>query len=471
MEPIFALSLSIPVRLAFRNFPLITLILTVTLMWLMVIHQEKQGQPEFDSSSDFNTDEHRQAQDLEKDTNGFIFTSFSSESRCTLQGLLPELPFSRSRFDNKRIIRIFDYVRTGKSWENLVNQYSICLATQSSLDRIKHIPELLKTWRGPVSLAVYITNEEEWLMLNLYIRFLERCYPSFGNQVSIHLAVPSSLDQFCFKEGVLEKWEANQATIENKYQCHEVHDFMNLLISTFPITEKAKLALKEVYPQNHMRNIARKGCATDWTFSTDIDIIPSEGLAENLQEFYDSLKENRINCEKCAYVIPTFELEETQPFPKTKRELIACYESGAARQFHGKYYSTAHNATNFPLWASTNLEDGPVTLSHNVTSSQTFLYEPFYVSSDLIPPFDERFLGYGFTRNSQFQAAFYAGWNFTVLTPVFNIHPGLQTHKTVISPKKEGVGKNVRKEQTSRNYQIFKKVLKEMKLKQAEGIF
>ncbi len=28
-------------------------------------------------------------------------------------------------------------------------------------------------------------------------------------------------------------------------------------------------------------------------------------------------------------------------------------------------------------------------------------YEPFYVSADNIPPFDERFLGYGFTRRSQ----------------------------------------------------------------------
>jgi hypothetical protein len=28
-------------------------------------------------------------------------------------------------------------------------------------------------------------------------------------------------------------------------------------------------------------------------------------------------------------------------------------------------------------------------------------YEPFYIASSGIPPFDERFLGYGFTRNSQ----------------------------------------------------------------------
>lgn len=43
-------------------------------------------------------------------------------------------------------------------------------------------------------------------------------------------------------------------------------------------------------------------------------------------------------------------------------------------------------------------------ISYNVTNFE-FLYEPFYVSSDLTPPHDERFLGYGFTRNTQVRAS------------------------------------------------------------------
>lgn len=39
-------------------------------------------------------------------------------------------------------------------------------------------------------------------------------------------------------------------------------------------------------------------------------------------------------------------------------------------------------------------------ISHNVTNFE-FFYEPFYVANDLVPPHDERFLGYGFTRNTQ----------------------------------------------------------------------
>lgn len=127
-------------------------------------------------------------------------------------------------------------------------------------------------------------------------------------------------------------------------------------------------------------------------------------------------------------------MDESQPFPKTKQEIIAAYNMGAARQFHGKIFDVGHKATNYFLyvtrtiknkavlninlycsavrscqsvlnaccrWTSTNVEDGPAKVSHPITLSQTYLYEPFYVSSDSIPPFDERFLGYGFTRNSQ----------------------------------------------------------------------
>ncbi len=45
-------------------------------------------------------------------------------------------------------------------------------------------------------------------------------------------------------------------------------------------------------------------------------------------------------------------------------------------------------------------DDSVVHVSHQVTNYE-FFYEPFYASLDKAPPFDERFVGYGFTRNTQ----------------------------------------------------------------------
>jgi len=50
--------------------------------------------------------------------------------------------------------------------------------------------------------------------------------------------------------------------------------------------------------------------------------------------------------------------------------------------------------------ANADSEGDTVRVSHNVTNFE-FLYEPFYVAPDTVPPHDERFLGYGYTRNTQ----------------------------------------------------------------------
>lgn len=47
-----------------------------------------------------------------------------------------------------------------------------------------------------------------------------------------------------------------------------------------------------------------------------------------------------------------------------------------------------------------NVKTGKVYVSHDVTNFE-FLYEPFYVAKDIVPPHDERFMGYGYTRNTQ----------------------------------------------------------------------
>jgi N-acetyllactosaminide beta-1,3-N-acetylglucosaminyltransferase len=39
-------------------------------------------------------------------------------------------------------------------------------------------------------------------------------------------------------------------------------------------------------------------------------------------------------------------------------------------------------------------------ISHKVPKYQLY-YEPFYVSLNNVPSYDERFIGYGYTRNSQ----------------------------------------------------------------------
>lgn len=56
-------------------------------------------------------------------------------------------------------------------------------------------------------------------------------------------------------------------------------------------------------------------------------------------------------------------------------------------------------------WQTEAIEPEETRISHNVTNFE-FLYEPFYVANDVVPPHDERFVGYGYTRNTQVRRVF-----------------------------------------------------------------
>ncbi|KDR14683.1 beta-1,4-glucuronyltransferase 1-like isoform X6 [Zootermopsis nevadensis] len=187
---------------------------------------------------------------------------------------------------------------------------------------------------------------------------------------------------------------------------------------------------KLLYPQNHLRNHARRNCQTKYVYLTDIDIIPSTGMADNLQEF---LRQSR--CEKlCAYVIPVYEIDKNVSFPQNKYQITNFAKEGLARPFHQMIYVNGHYSTNYKMWEDNTRDvQDAVHVNHNVTKCAGW-YEPFYVAHAATPDFDERFIGYGFTRNTQVYEMIAAGYQFQVLSPIFSCHWGLQNITEVYNP-------------------------------------
>merc|ERR1719219_202246 len=155
---------------------------------------------------------------------------------------------------------------------------------------------------------------------------------------------------------------------------------------------------------------------------TDIDIMPSPESAEVLKHF---LVLN--TCAMCAYVLATYELQSSSKFPPNKTDLIKEVKMQRARPFHYTVFKMNQHATNFSLYEKKQ-DESSLHVSHTVKNFE-FFYEPFYISLDTAPPFDERFIGYGFTRNTQAYEMFMAGWTFEVLSPIFAIHWGFQEVK------------------------------------------
>ncbi|CAG9860201.1 unnamed protein product [Phyllotreta striolata] len=340
-----------------------------------------------------------------------VYEKYQREAEDLEDGPLPRLDLNLGRWDNRRKYKYFDNFLVGRKFAILSNLYETCLATQGSLDKLPSLIEVAQNWNGPISLATFAASEDELNALLLYVLYLRKCNERIADKVTFHLALTTERRPKKFNIDTLKLKELN---------CDNPLGVMQHLTKNFQRgTNQWRTRLS--YPQNHVRNLARKNCQTNYVFLTDVDIIPSRGMAEILDAF---LRDAKCN-DKCAYVVPTYEIDERVMFPHNKTELVRLASKGLARPFHHKVFIYNQYATNFSRWQNTRDDTDDVHISHPVTNFE-FFYEPFYVAPDTVPPHDERFIGYGYTRNSQVYEMYVSGYKFEVLSPIFTCHWGLQ---------------------------------------------
>ncbi|RZC38770.1 Glyco transf 49 domain containing protein [Asbolus verrucosus] len=326
-----------------------------------------------------------------------------------------KLDLRLGRWDTRLQYKLFDNILVGERFASLSEFHKTCLATQTSLDKIASLIEVSANWNGPISLATFAASDDELNSLLLYILFLRECNAKIREQVSFHFAFPQSQRPRNLNIDFDKLQQMN---------CANPFGVLQQLVKQY-LKGTTKWRTKLPYPQNHLRNLARKNCQSKFVFLTDVDIIPSRNMAEEL----DAFLEQAVCKGQCAYVIPTYELDDRVRFPPNKTELIRLANKGLARPFHHKVFIYNQFATNFTKWQSSLNEIPEVHISHPVTNFE-FLYEPFYVAPDTVPPHDERFVGYGYTRNSQVYEMYVAGYEFLVLSPIFTCHWGLQVKRT-----------------------------------------
>ena len=88
------------------------------------------------------------------------------------------------------------------------------------------------------------------------------------------------------------------------------------------------------YPQNLLRNIARRSCHTSHSFTIDVDMLIVPDMAESLEIFLDG---PHGNCWNCTYIVPVYEIhDDVQFLPKDKETLIELLNKKLARRFHVK---------------------------------------------------------------------------------------------------------------------------------------
>jgi len=324
---------------------------------------------------------------------------------------------SQAAYDRWRLFKVQNFAVRATDWPDLSRQ-KVCIGTHASVERMHWIVQMANRWNGPISVALFVPDVE-FSIAETFIEYLRNCYPAVKRQVAFHLIYP---DQFPPRR------LHHLARLLDSIPCESPHVVIGNLLTLRPV-EMTGWRETLRYPQNLARNTAKAGCSTSYTIVPDADMIPVPGMAEQLETFLEEPEQEA--CQKCAYVVPVYEIKSTigrDSMPKTKEELLLLVERYYARRFHQTVYLLNQLSSNLDRWEALN-HSNSTQVAFQVTN-YLFKYEPLYVARAETPVFDERFIGFGMTRNTQAYEMYVAGYQFLVLNNLFMNHWGLQKRET-----------------------------------------
>lgn len=290
----------------------------------------------------------------------------------------------------------------------------VALVTQCSLSHVQYLSFLAKRWDGIISLTLFLLPEQLHLSFAV-ISVLRKCHDHIRDHVIFHIVFPVVGDSTL---------EENGSRTAVPAECREGERFVqSLKIGSHRNYGEEKIA----YPNNLLRNIGRRYAGTEWTLVTDIDMVPSIGLRESFLHFVTTGSHVQ---QKLVYVLPAYEVPEQLTdslIPGTKRQLLDMIERLDARPFYMELCWKCQKVTGYAEWEHMQAEDQPpnqdqLSILHTVRWRDP--WEPFYISRNDVPFYDERFRRYGFNRISQVCETHVAGYDFAVLNNGFLVHRG-----------------------------------------------
>ncbi|KAK3863879.1 hypothetical protein Pcinc_030382 [Petrolisthes cinctipes] len=323
--------------------------------------------------------------------------------------------------------------------------WGVCLATHASVDRLHWVVTTTSSWNGQLSVAIF-TPGIDYEVAILMVTYLRRCIEGVSERVSFHVVYPRYNPPY----------RLNTSTPHLHCQQHPRHANEEALRLRVQARQKAERR----YPQNLLRNVARSACPELYCLSADVDMTPVKEMWPRLTSYLAS-RHGPTPCPRCALVVPVYEVDDGVSLPTHKKQLLHLIHHNKARRFHIKVYIKNQGNSHLELWEVEPLHNDTTTptpssasysVLYNISSYEEF-WEPVLVLPRTAPPFDERFMGYGFTRSSQVYQLRVLGYEFQMLDEAFLTHSGFQTTRSYTPTRHAQIEIN------KIRYQIFKREL------------
>lgn len=186
---------------------------------------------------------------------------------------------------------------------NFVRQ-DISLVTQSSISQLQHLPLLAKRWSGLVSVAVFALTPDISSAIEA-ILLLRRCHPVIRYNVSFHLVYPLRVPPP--RVGAAVVTHPTAETVSDSSACDNVDQILEAMDTSILNYDHSGVP----YPNNLLRNVARRNSLTEFIFVVDVDLVVTQNLrtefmafAKESQLFHESHRDDRT-----VYVVPAFEVK------------------------------------------------------------------------------------------------------------------------------------------------------------------
>ncbi|KAF7721348.1 hypothetical protein EC973_004848 [Apophysomyces ossiformis] len=252
--------------------------------------------------------------------------------------------------------------------EESAHHEEVTIATLVTHNRFKVLGRLATRYKGPVSVAIHVNDDEskQQILTDLHQLYDEN--PDMRRYVDLHLVVDKFDRQF-----------------------------------------------------NMWRNVAKFFARTDYVMMLDVDFHLCTDFRKALKDSPFLMEQLRSG--RGAIVVPAFEFireedgEDWREFPKTKAELLEIVKSEKIDMFH-RSWKRGHGSTDYARWYASSETYKVVDYNYS--------YEPYVIfKKEGTPWCDERFIGYGANKAACLYEIYLAGIDYWVLPNDFLIH---QTH-------------------------------------------
>ncbi|CAD5223977.1 unnamed protein product [Bursaphelenchus okinawaensis] len=325
---------------------------------------------------------------------------------------------------------------------------SITLVTHSAVEFVDFIDEHLKTWTGPISMALIVPNPMHVVNVS--------GMNDIGSDDIVNYAFSYSLA----KLELLKAKKSNLITLSLLYQrVSECYNTLRVPLARLKadpelVTDTYNTLRRfSGYPANYLRNIATKGSPTNLIFQTEIENLPSEGFEKALRPLANELLVHG-NRRKTLLIVPEFESSLGLEIPRNKLQLREMYNNDDVVEAYTKRSrANNHRIPYLERW----MEHSDVDITpFKVIPYQGNRWEPSFIAHRSNLPSHPELLSI-VHQDARFQVeeACRDGFDFVIINNLFTVHAGF---RKIVDQMIDGA-KNDTMRIMLNNYKVFKESL------------